>query len=152
MVNRKINGKDILLFIDSTNEGDTYDKVICLTSNGLDRSTSVESASSKCGTDSGPGEKTITVPIAGVIVYQAEAGSMSSPSFDSLWKNSTQIAWKQGPVTPVEGDVIYTGSGWLSDLNETADSNGRATFTATLQVSDYTQSITTAGSGSGSGL
>ena len=130
---RKINGKDILLFIDPAGATD-YDTVVCLTSNGLNRSTATEDASSKCGPDVGPGSQTITIPFAGFVVVEPGTGRMSSPSMNDLWKNSTNIGWKIGPVTPTTGDVTYTGTGWISNLDETFDQNGRATYTGTIQV------------------
>lgn len=142
MAKRKINGKDILLFIDPTGST-SYKTVVCLTSNSLNRTTGTESAASKCGPDIAPGDQTITVPFAGQIVYEAEATELASQSLHSLWQNSTTIGWKQSPATPKDGDVTYSGTGWISELVETFDATGRATFTGTISViGNVTQTVT----------
>ncbi len=143
MAKRKINGKDVLLFIDSTGAGSTYDTVVCLTSTGINRTTGVESSASRCGVDSGPGDQTTTIPFAGFVVYEAETGEMANSDMNTLWKNSTEIAWKISTAAPVTGDVVQTGKGWISELNETYDQNGRASFTGTIQSGDITTTVTT---------
>lgn len=142
MAYRTINGKDVLLFIDSTGVGTTYDTVVCLTSTGINRSTGIESAASRCGVDSGPGDSTITIPFSGFIVYQAEAGKLAKYGMNTLWQNSTEIAWKISTLAPITGDEVQSGKGWISELNETYDQNGRASFSGTIQSKDVTQVIT----------
>lgn len=142
MAQRNINGKDILLFIDPLG-GTAYDTMVCLTSNGLVRNTAVETATSKCGVDSAPGEKTITIPFAGTIVFEPATGKTSSGDLHSLWEGDTTIGWQIGPATPVTGDVLYEGTGWISDLTETYDATGRATYTGTINViGTVTQTVT----------
>ena len=132
MAQRKVNGKDILLFIDPAG-GTSYKTLICLTDNSLARSTGIESANSKCGPDSGPGDKTQSISFSGQVVYEATTDLQSS-DLHALWSNSTDIGWKMGTATPATGDVVYSGNGWISELTESAPVNGRATFTGTISV------------------
>lgn len=130
---RKVNGKDILLFIDPTNVGTTYKTIVCLTSNSLKRTTAILDAASKCGPDSQPGAQTISVDFTGQTVVDPDATHTSEGDLHDLWASSATFKWKMGPAVPVEGDVVYTGSGFISDLTKTDDMNG-ATFTGTLGV------------------
>ena len=133
MAQRKVNGKDILLFIDPEG-GTNYSTLVCLTSNGLNRTTSIADAASKCGPDSQPGSQTISVPFTGQIAVDPDAEKVSEGGLHDLWADSTNIGWQIGPATPVDGDVIYSGQGFISDLSSTQDMNG-ATFTGTIAVS-----------------
>lgn len=142
MAQRKVNGKDVLLMIDPLG-GTTYNTIVCLTSNSLQRTTGTESANSKCGPDSGPGEQNQTISFAGQIVYEPGSTKLSAHGLSDLWKNSTGITWKMGVASPVSGDVVQSGAGWISELSETYDVNGRATFTGTIVVTgDITETVT----------
>lgn len=145
MAQRKINGKDLYLFIDTSyTPGGTpsYDKVVCLTSHTFDRTTAVEDASSQCGPDSGPGSQTATITFDGQVVYEASPGSVTESDLDAVWKTSELIAWKLGKVTPATGDVTYDGEGWLSNISQTGGGDGKATFSGTIQVTgSYTKDI-----------
>ena len=135
MAERKVNGKDILLFIDPAG-GVDYKTVVCLTSNSKKLTTATLDAASKCGPDSRPGAQTVTMDFAGQVVVSPDTGRVSEADLFDLWKNSTNIGWKQAPAVPVDGDVIYEGKGFISDLGDTYDMNG-ATFTGTIAVSGF---------------
>ena len=135
MAERKVNGKDILLFIDPAG-GENYSIVVCLTSNSKKLTTATLDAASKCGPDTRPGAQSVSVDFAGQVVVAPDAGRVSEGDLFDLWKNSTNIGWKQGPAAPVDGDVIYTGQGFISDLSDTYDMNG-ATFSGTIGVSGF---------------
>ena len=135
MAERKVNGKDILLFIDPAG-GEDYKTVVCLTSNSKRLTTATLDAASKCGPDSRPGAQTVTVDFAGQVVVDPDTGRVSEADLYDLWKDTTNISWKISPAVPADGDVIYTGEGFLSDLSDTYDMNG-ATFTGTIGVSGF---------------
>lgn len=133
MAQRKVNGKDILLFIDPEG-GEEYSTIVCLTSNTKQITTATIDAASKCGPDSQPGTITVTVNFTGQVVVDPDAGKVSEADLFTLASNSTTIGWKIGPAVPTEGDVIYEGKGFISDLSDTYDMNG-ATFTGSIGVS-----------------
>lgn len=135
MAERKVNGKDILLFIDPAG-GVDYKTVVCLTSNSKKLATATLDAASKCGPDTRPGAQTVSVDFAGQVVVAPDTGRVSEGDLFDLWKGTTNIGWKIGPAVPVDGDVIYTGQGFISDLSDTYDMNG-ATFTGTIGVSGF---------------
>lgn len=144
MANRKVRGKDILLFIDPDG-GTTYDTVVCLTSNSMNRTTATVDAASKCGPDSAPGEQSVSVEFQGQQVVENDTGKLSGANLHDLWQSAAQIGWKMGPASPITGDVIYEGKGFISDLGDTYDM-GSATFSGTLAVSGFPTKTITGGS------
>ena len=53
---------------------------------------------------------------------------------DEFWRNKTTVYWKIGPATPVTGDVTYSGTGFISQLDETAAMDAPTTFSGTISV------------------
>lgn len=139
---RQIAGKDIILAIDPA-AGTNYDLIVCLTSNSLERTTAVIDAGSKCGPELLPGIQSITMPFAFNDVFDTANGEISESALHPLWASSQTISWKFGPVTPVAGDVTYTGLGYISDLKTTAANNQQVQTTGTISVQgNITQTIT----------
>lgn len=130
MAERLVNGKDVLLFIDSAG-GTNYDLIVCLTSNSKNIATSVIDSASKCGPSSTAGPTTISIDLAGQIMADPDAGHVSEGDLHDLIIAGTTVGWKLAPAVPVDGDDIYSGTGFFSTLNSTWDMNG-ATFTGTL--------------------
>lgn len=136
---RQISGIDVLLQIDPLG-GIAYDLVVCLTSNSLERTTTVIDAASKCGPEKLPGVRSIQIPFAFNDVLDANSGEISESDLHDLWRNQTIISFKYGKLTPEAGDVTYTGKGFISDLKSTAAQNAAAASTATIEVQgDVTQ-------------
>lgn len=133
MAERKISGVDKLLFIDP-NGGTNYDLVVCLTSQSLERTTNTIDAASKCGPDKLPGAQEITVNFEGQEVLSPDANRISEADLHDLWENKTTIGWKYGVATPADGDVSYSGQGFISDLTADSGMDDPSTFNATIAV------------------
>lgn len=141
-IERQMTGKDIILAIDP-NGGTNYDLVVCLTSNSLERTTAVIDAGSKCGPSLLPGVQTITMPFTFNDVWDTINGTISEAPLHKLWESSATISWLFGKLSPVEGDVTYTGRGYISDLKTTAALNQQVQTTGTISVQgNITQTIT----------
>ena len=145
MADDKVDGKDILLFIDPTG-GTNYSLIVCLDSNGLNRSSSTVDASSKCGPDQRAGAQTVVIPFSGQLVYNADTDHLSEGALNDLWADSTLIGWKVARATPVDGDEIYSGQGTITDLNATYDKNDVAKFDGSIGVSGLPDRSTYPGS------
>lgn len=130
---REISGNDILLQIDPLG-GTTFDLIVCLTSNSLERTTQVIDAGSKCGPSKLPGVQSITLPFAFNDVLDVATGEISEEDLHDLWANKTIFTWKFGVVTPKAGDVTYTGKGFLGSLSIVAAMNSSANSTSTIEV------------------
>jgi predicted secreted protein len=135
MAQRTVEGKNLVLLIDTLNTGDSYDLVVCLTSNSFTRTANVIDASSKCGTEKINGVKDRTIALEGTLQFDPSVGKISEGDLNDIFENNTKVAWLFGPENPVDGDQYYTGvNAILSDLTLDAPNDGAATFSATLQL------------------
>lgn len=139
---REISGTDILLQIDPAG-GTDFSLIVCLTTNGLERTTTVIDASSKCGPYYLPGVQAISIPFAFNDVFDVNAGEISEQGLHPIWEAKTVISWKYGPLSPQPGDVSYTGIGFISDLKLSDAQNSASAVTATISVQgNITQVVT----------
>lgn len=139
---REISGNDLLLFIDPAG-GTNFILIVCLNSNSIERTTNEIDAGSKCGPSLLPGVRTIKVNFEFIDVLDTTNMEVSESALHPLWQASTIISWKFGKVTPVAGDVTYTGVGFISSLSLTAAKNNPVTTTGTIAVQgDINQTVT----------
>lgn len=132
MAEHKVAGGTMLLFIDSTG-GTDYDTVVCLTSVSKSDSVTVVDASSACGPDKSPGTLEISYGFEGQHLQDPDSDKISGTSLRQLLRNKTTIGWKIAPETPVTGDEIESGTGYLSELSSTYAFDSVGTFTGTIQ-------------------
>lgn len=133
MAERKVIGSDQLFFIDPAG-GTTYSLVVCLTSQSFSIVNNLIDAKSKCGADKLPGTQEFSAAFEGQVIM--EAGTLRVGAFDliTLCLNKTTIGWKMGPASPVTGDVIKSGTAFLSKYDETAGQDDPATFSCELGI------------------
>lgn len=132
MAEHKVQGGNMLLFIDP-NGGTDYDVVVCLTSVGKSDSVTVVDASSACGPDKSPGTLEISYSFEGQHLQDPDTGKISGTDLRSLLRSETTIGWKIAPETPVAGDEVEYGTGYLSELSSTYAFDSVGTFTGTIQ-------------------
>lgn len=132
MAAHKVAGGTMLLYIDSTG-GDNYDTVVCLTSVSKSASVSVVDASSACGPDKSPGTVELSYGFEGQHLQDPGGGQISGTSLRQLLMNKTTIGWSIEPVSPVTGDEIEYGTGYISELSSTYAFDSVGTFTGTIQ-------------------
>lgn len=130
MAEHKVSGNDVLLFI-GTN-GVTYNTVVCLTSNSVTRATNIIDAKSKCGPDKLPGTQDNEIAFEGQLMADPSGGRISIDDLDDYWRNITTIYWKMGKVTPLVGDITYSGTGFISKLDEVAAQDAPVTFSGSI--------------------
>jgi hypothetical protein len=130
MATHKLSGDDVILMI--SNDGVSYDTMVCLTSNGITRATNEIDAKTKCGPDKLPGTQEITVNFEGQIVY--DSGDVSLEDLFTYWENKTTIYWKMGPASPQTGDITFSGSGFISALDDTYAMDSPGTFSGSIGV------------------
>ena len=141
MAEHKVAGGTMLLFIDPTG-GTDYDTVVCLTSVSKADSISVVDASSACGPDKSPGTLELSYSFEGQHLQDPISGKISGTSLRQLLRAKTTIGWLIAPETPVTGDEIESGTGYLSELSSTYAFDSVGTFTGTIQpYGDPTLSI-----------
>lgn len=134
--------------------GVAYIVLVCQTDLTFDRSRDAIDANSKCGPDQIPSNNP-TYEISGtaqILLGDDDAAEIpdtplnkgSEALLDQLMRNKTTFDWKIGPLegNPVPGDVVYEGSGFLSNLSTAWPNEDASTFDFTIAVrGEYTQTI-----------
>lgn len=132
MAEHKVEGGNMLLFIDPDG-GTDYDIVVCLTSVSKSDSVTVVDASSACGPDKSPGTVELSYAFEGQHLQDPDGGAISGTDLRILLRGEQTIGWKIAPETPVIGDEIESGTGFLSELSSTYAFDSVGTFTGTIQ-------------------
>lgn len=132
MAEHKVNGGDMLLFIDPLG-GTNYDTVVCLTSVGISDSVQPVDASSACGPDKSPGAVDISISFEGQHLQDPTSGDISGTDLRILLRAEQTIGWMLSPVSPQPGDEIQTGTGYLSELSSTYAFDSVGVFSGTIQ-------------------
>ena len=144
MAEHKVNGGDMLLFIDPLG-GTNYDTVVCLTYVGISDSVQPVDASSACGPDKSPGAVDMSISFEGQHLHDPNTGDISGTDLRILLRAEQTIGWKLSPVSPVAGDEIQEGTGYLSELSSTYSYSEVGSFSGTIQP--YGMPTTTTQSG-----
>jgi len=132
MAEHKVAGGTMLLFIDPTG-GTNYDTVVCLTSVSKSASVSVVDASSACGPDKSPGTIELSYSFEGQHLQDPTTGKISGTSLRQLLMSKATIAWSIEPESPVTGDEIEYGTGYISELSSQYNFDSVGTFTGVIQ-------------------
>lgn len=132
MAEHKVNGTDWLLFLSRDNV--TFSTVVCLTSQSVNRTTQEIDAATKCGPDTLPGTQTNDISFEGQVLADPDSGKVSTDEIDDYWRNKDTVYFKVGKAVPITGDYVYTGSGFISELNETGAQNTPVTFTGKISI------------------
>jgi hypothetical protein len=130
MAEHKLSGDDVVLMI--SDDGTTYNTVVCLTSNGITRATNEIDAKTKCGPDKLPGTQELAVNFEGQIAY--DTGNASLEDLYDYWANKSTVYWKMGPASPITGDITFSGTGFISALDDTYAMDSPGTFSGTIGV------------------
>jgi predicted secreted protein len=143
MAEHALSGKDILLLIDPTG-GTTYSTAVCLNTHSFKTETNVIDATTKCGSDSligiAPPE---TIDFEGVELFDPASGKISGVDLYTLKQANTVFSWKIAPTTPVTGDEVLTGKGFISSLSKEYAKDAAASFSGTITVKGLTGQVIT---------
>lgn len=135
MAEHKVSGGTMLLFIDP-NGGTNYDTVVCLKSVGISDSINPIDTSSWCGSGKLPGLLNISYTFDGYHIQDVDTGRISGTDLRILLRNKTQISWMIAPESPVGGDEIQTGYGFISSLSSNYSFDNVGDFSMTVEVKD----------------
>lgn len=133
MAEHKVSGGTMLLFIDP-NGGTSYDTVVCLKSVGVSDSINPIDTSSWCGSGKLPGLLNISYTFDGFHIQDVDTGRISGTDLRILLRNKTNISWKIAPESPVGGDEIQTGFGFISQLSSNYSFDNVGDFSMTVDV------------------
>ena len=141
MAERKVNGKDMLLFLDLAG-GTAYDLVVCLTNNSFKIATDIIDAKSKCGADSAPGTTSYEVGFEGQIIEVPDTDRVGMYLLLTAAQNKTTVGWKIARAgTAATGDIVRAGTGFVASVDENFELEGVATFSATLGITSAYDNI-----------
>lgn len=116
--------------------------IVCLTQTGYNMANTAVDATSFCGADQLPGAQTFDITFTGQRMINPDAGNISEAGLFALIQNKTLIQWTLGPVTPVAGDPIYTGTGYLNTFNTDNSTDTVPTMTGTINAISSTVEMT----------
>ncbi len=140
MAERKISGNDMLLFGGRT--PGVFDLIVCLTANSITRTTNEIDAKSKCGPDKLAGTQDNGVTFEGQVMVDPDSGRVSIDDLTDWWQEKATIYWKMGKVTPLEGDITYTFTGFVSKLDEAYAQDVPGTFSGAIGVNGFLSKTT----------
>ena len=135
MAETKVSARDYILLADIDGDG-TFKPVACLTTNSMTSTVNTIDATSKCGDQfqAGPAfNQSFTCD--GFAIN--ETGTASKDSYKSLYAAhaaATVFPMKMGKATPTTGDIVYSGSVFISNFNVNAADKDDVKFTATFVV------------------
>lgn len=132
MAEHKVSGGTMLLFI-GRNEG-KYDTVICLKSVSITDSVASIDISSWCGPGKLPGLNDITLSFEGFHIQDPLTDRISGTDLRQILRDQVTIIWKLSPETPIPGDEIQSGSGFISQLDSTYLFDNVGSFNFTINV------------------
>jgi predicted secreted protein len=142
----KVNGRDIIVAIDLSG-GVTYKTVVCLTSNTITNSVTELDGSGKCGNEFVPGVKfDASIDGEGFLV-DPDTGAPTNIGFPELYSafvNRLVVGIKFGKATPTTGEAVYSGTAFITSLEQVAADDELVTFTVTMKCAapPFTQTIT----------
>lgn len=116
--------------------------IVCLTDTGYNMANAAVDASSFCGTTQLPGSQTFDLPFTGQRMINPDSGNISEAGLLTYIRDKTLLQWTLGPVTPVTGDVVITGEGYLNTFSTTNATNAVPTMTGTINALVDTITIT----------
>lgn len=130
-----VNGRDIILQIDWDNNG-SFLPVACLTSVSMDIKRDAIDADSKCGDNQLPGDSVSqTISVSGNAIDQT--GTLDREGYDRLYSligSKATVAAKFGPASPVSGDIVYSGSIFVTSMKLDAKDKELMKFDAEFGV------------------
>lgn len=118
----------------ATDESDTFELVACATSGSLSASTEIIEATTKDNDGQREiliGGVTWNMSVEGMIQFDTSASVQGSGDLFDLWaaKTKFRVAWTTGE----NGDYMYYGDAYITQIEESAGLNEVATFSATLE-------------------
>ena len=140
MAERKIENNITMLMI-STDGGTTYSTVICGTKIGRSLQAQEVESGTFCGPDKSIGDVTGNVSYEGQQMLDPDSGKVSGHNIFNLMVNKTAFDWKISPTTPVAGDIIESGQGFINSLDDTYQYNTQATFSFSIAIKGVPEQV-----------
>jgi hypothetical protein len=127
------------------NKDAAFGTIVCAVNNAMSFSSATVDTSSKCGDEEFPDKQKASLTGEFFVGLTLTAGQESLAAIFDAWQDQiTAIPFKFGPDSPVTGDVVYTGTLFISEIAITTNDGDMAKFnmTAPVDITGLTQTVT----------
>lgn len=144
MAEHKYDPNSYILSIDAA-DGTAYAAIVCLENWTFPKGRAEIDSKSMCGPDKSVGNKELgPIGFDGQLVSDPDADRIGLAGLEVLFANKTQISWQITPVSPITGDITYTGEGCISKLDVSSATDTRPKMAGQITVyGDYVATPTT---------
>lgn len=135
MAERFVAAGDIFVTIALT--GQSQAQVYCLVSITRNYTTNITDAASICNPAAKtPGTQDFTVDMTLQRVWDVDAGHHSELFIHNAMINKDIVDYTVGPASPVSGDLVETGTGYITSMTKTDNASDRGTMDITITLND----------------
>lgn len=127
-----IKGKDVIIAISTNLVTPAWLTIVCRINGGLGGTRDVQTQSTTCGTAKSPGEPNYTITGSGLANTTPGGSEMSAEELIALFESGDSFLWKMASLTPA--DYYRSGTGFLSNYNETTNDGENVGFDFTIEV------------------
>lgn len=117
--------------------GQSQSMVYCVVSITRNYTTNITDAASICNPAAKtPGTQDFSVDMTLQRVWDVDTGHYSEKFIHDAMVNKDQIDYTVGPASPVTGDLVETGTGYITSMTKTDNASDRGTMDITITLSD----------------
>lgn len=125
------------IFITIALDGQSQAQVYCLVNHTRNYTTNITDAASICNpVAKTPGTQDFSVDMTLQRVWDVDAGHYSELFIHNAMMNKSLINYTIGPASPVSGDLVETGEGYITSMTKTDNATDRGTMDITITLTD----------------
>jgi|SRR6478735_5412208 len=125
------------IFITISLDGQSQASVYCIVSITRNYTTNITDAASICKPAAkSPGTQDMSVDLSLQRVWDVDAGHYSELFLHDAWANKNLVDYTIGPASPVSGDLVETGTGYITSMTKADGATDRATMDVTITLSE----------------
>lgn len=125
------------IFVTIALDGQSEKTVYCLVSITRNYTTNMTDAASICNpSDKSPGVQDISVDMSLQRVWEPTASHYSEKFLHDAWADKSLITYTVGPASPVTGDLVETGEGYITSVTKNDNATDRGTMDITITCTE----------------
>ena len=136
MAEHKTGKKNPMLFYIDHAGGTSYETVVCITVQTSELTSNITETFTACGRDVEPGTQSATYTIDCQARFDPATGRTSYAEIAASCKAQTVVGYKKSVATPATGDVVETGTGYITSVSQNNVYDGVDTFSFTVTPID----------------
>lgn len=135
MAERFVEAASIFVTIALT--GQSQAQVYCLVSVTRNYTTNITDAASICNPAAKtPGTQDFTIDMTLQRVWDVDSGHYSELFLHNAMMNKDIVDFTIGPASPVTGDLVETGTGYITSMTKTDNATDRGNMDITITLND----------------